>query len=164
MKLNEINSWGMLVANIGVVAGIIFLAFEIRQNTVMMEAATRDSMTQQLTNWQISIATNTESALIYQKGIRGGAELEREKGENIAYAFMQQSIFRIWENEWYQYDLGLYEENEFVPRLERWERNFRTEPGMRAMWEGSRNSFSPGFRQTMDDIILKIDAELESAN
>ncbi len=38
MKLDKLNGWLMLAANLGVLAGIIFLSMEIRQNTLAMRA------------------------------------------------------------------------------------------------------------------------------
>ena len=38
MKISEFNDLLALIANLGVIAGIVFLAFEIRQNTEMMQA------------------------------------------------------------------------------------------------------------------------------
>ena len=37
MKLSEINEWLVLIANIGVLLGIVFLSLEIRQNTKVIE-------------------------------------------------------------------------------------------------------------------------------
>jgi len=153
MKIEKLNNLAMLLANIGVIAGIIFLALEVRQNTTMMRAATRDSMTQQLTNWQLTVASNPKTAIIYQKGNGGFAGLEQDQAENITYGLLANSIFRIWENEWYQYQLGLYEEEEFTPRLARWERNIRGSTGYRDMWLRSREQFSSGFQNIIDGFI-----------
>jgi hypothetical protein len=37
LDIDKFNQWLTLVANIGVVAGLVFLAFEVRQNTLAME-------------------------------------------------------------------------------------------------------------------------------
>lgn len=37
MKLSEINNWFSLIANIGVLAGLVFLGLEMQQNTRMAE-------------------------------------------------------------------------------------------------------------------------------
>ena len=37
MKLDNVNKWLTLVANFSVVAGIIFLAIEVRQNQELLE-------------------------------------------------------------------------------------------------------------------------------
>ncbi len=43
MKLDKISAWLTLAANAAVLAGIVFLAIEIRQNTAMMETQIHQS-------------------------------------------------------------------------------------------------------------------------
>jgi len=38
MNIDSINKWLMLAANLGVIAGIIFLAIEINQNSELLQA------------------------------------------------------------------------------------------------------------------------------
>lgn len=44
MSLDKLNSWLTLLANVGVLLGIIFLAYEIRQNTVSIQSQTRATL------------------------------------------------------------------------------------------------------------------------
>ena len=46
--MDKLNQWLTLVANLGVVAGIIFLAYEIQQNT---NAMTTETTAKYLDNW-----------------------------------------------------------------------------------------------------------------
>jgi len=46
MQLDDLNKWLTLAANVGVLAGIIFLAIELQQNTNMMQAQTRQAITE----------------------------------------------------------------------------------------------------------------------
>ena len=154
MNLEKLNKLLILFANFGVLVGIIFLALEIQQNTTMMRASTRDSMTQQLTEWQLAIATDPETAQLYQKGnTEGFGGLERTQAENISYGLIANSIFRIWENEFYQYRLGLFDDHEFIPRMERWEQNLRSNSGYRDVWSFTRSQFSTDFQQLIDSFI-----------
>lgn len=41
MNVDQINRWLMLAANIGVIAGIVFLAVEIQQNNELMASQAR---------------------------------------------------------------------------------------------------------------------------
>lgn len=41
MNVDRLNRWLTLVANIGVIAGIVFLAIELRQNNELLEAQSR---------------------------------------------------------------------------------------------------------------------------
>ena len=45
-SMNKLNERLTLIANISVVLGIIFLAFELQQNTQAIQAQTRDSLTE----------------------------------------------------------------------------------------------------------------------
>lgn len=46
MKLVQVNAWLQILANIGVVAGLVFLGLQLRQNSRMMAAQTRNELTQ----------------------------------------------------------------------------------------------------------------------
>lgn len=60
MKKIDVGQAVAVLANVGVIAGIMFLAIELRLNTRAVEAQTRDSITEkqmQLYAWQ---ATNSD--------------------------------------------------------------------------------------------------------
>lgn len=44
MNLDSLNKWLMLIANLGVIASIIFLAIEVQQNTTVQIANSRQQM------------------------------------------------------------------------------------------------------------------------
>ena len=41
MKIKKLNDWLTLLANVGVIAGILFLGYELRQNNELMRAEAR---------------------------------------------------------------------------------------------------------------------------
>ena len=76
MNFDKINQWLTLLANIGVVVGIIFLALEIRTNTATNRIAIR---TASQSNWVAingGIAGNRDLAGVIEKAI-SGEELDR---------------------------------------------------------------------------------------
>ena len=74
--MNKLNQWLTLLANIGVIAGIVFLGVEIRQNTEMIQSQTRDSITEK----QIAVfewwATDTEDNRIRKQGNQLGLDVD----------------------------------------------------------------------------------------
>ena len=56
--MNKLNERLTLIANISVVLGIIFLAFEQQQNKQAIQAQTRDSVTEKQMSWLESLYTN----------------------------------------------------------------------------------------------------------
>ena len=155
MKPLNLNEWLSLLANVGVIAGIVFLAIEIRQNTNMMQAQTRESVSQNIMLALSSVAGNLELSEIMVKGSLG----ELENGWNaewIAFQSQAEVGFRSWENEFYQYEQGLFQDDEFFPHQETW-RNLLATPGFRQVWEGAREGYSVRFRQVIDQMIADIE-------
>ena len=58
----------------------------------------------------------------------------------------------MWENEWYQYQRGLFEEDEFLNRLELW-RGILNQTKYTEEWETLKYSFSPTFQAILDSLI-----------
>ena len=123
MRFEKINQILTLLANLGVIAGIVFLAVEVQQNTSMMEAQTRDSMSDKLIDWQMSVATDMYTAETFDAGNTGNGFDNR--AQEISYYMLVSANFRIWENEYYQYKKGLFEEAEFPSKI------LQLEPGDR---------------------------------
>lgn len=44
MNLDELNQWLLLGANIGVLLGILFLAYEVRQNSAALRSGSRQGL------------------------------------------------------------------------------------------------------------------------
>jgi hypothetical protein len=68
-------------------------------------------------------------------------------------------VFRAWENEWYQFQQGLFSDDEFIPRRERWRRNMTEDALFRDSWLDTRGTFSPGFRAEIDIFVASEGAE-----
>jgi len=68
MNMDKVNQWLSLLGNLGVVAGIIFLAIELQNNTRATEAQTRNSMTENLVSWQMAIGSDEYTAQTWVKG------------------------------------------------------------------------------------------------
>jgi hypothetical protein len=152
MNMDKLNHWLTLAANIGVIAGIVFLGIELQQNTSMMRAQTRDSMTEKVTNWQMNVSSNPFTAITFTKGYYTEV-LERETGEMAAWNMLALSNLRLWENEYYQYKAGLFNESEFTPRLDNMKNNMHSSIGMQKVWSEQRAFFSPEFRDLLDSYI-----------
>ncbi len=71
MNFDKLNQWLSLIANVGVVVGIFFLAMEIRSNTASNRIAIQSAFS---TNWVSingGIAENPELAAVIEKAIVG---------------------------------------------------------------------------------------------
>jgi len=153
--MSKLERWLTLVANLSVVAGIVFLALQMRQNTAVMQAQTRDSMTEKQMMFSEWIATTPELAEAFRVARSDGLDA-LDPVQSPMLAFWIQSVFRTWENEYYQYEQGLYTQDEFAPRLIRIARNMAA-PMYRQAWESQRETFSPSFRAEIDRIVAEVE-------
>ena len=157
MNFDRLNQWLMIAANLGVLAGILFLAIEIEQNTTMTRAQTRDAMTEKQMAYYELVINNVEAENLVR---RSGniSELDRTSDEFRKYVFIFLTQLRMWENELYQYRQGLFDTEEFQSRLYLWgdtmSRDSPTGEVRRQIWESQIPNFSADFVET-------ISAELE---
>lgn len=147
-EISRLNEWLTLFANIGVVAGIFFLALEVSQNSRMMEAQTRAQITQSVTDLiQSDRDPNIAEALLKLDA----GEILSEK--DIHYLESRARLFlRTWENTYYQYENGLLDEQQFDADYFVWERIMRAEH-FRDEWAKNRESYSVNFREIIDSIV-----------
>jgi hypothetical protein len=155
--MSKLERWLTLVANLSVVAGIIFLAAEMQQNTQAIQAQTRDSVTEKQMEYYGWVATSPELARVFETGNRQGlSELDQDNGEVIMYFYAVQGILREYENSHYQFTKGLFTAEEFQARLDRWAVGMAN-AGWRDVWAGARLGFAPSFRAEIDRIVAEVE-------
>ena len=151
MNLDKFNKWLTLLTNLGVLAGIIFLGMELQQNSRMMQAQTRDALTGRLSDFFMDVGSNEYASDVFFRGRRG----EFERGidpEWDPFMFLVLSNLQLWENEWYQYQAGLFGEDEFKARSVTWGSLMRRR-GYRQIWESTNAGYVQGFRDYIDSML-----------
>lgn len=151
-KLDDINRWLTLCANLGVIAGIVFLALELRQNQRMVMAQTRNEIAR----------ASIEMQQFNQEPSQRRAILRVANGESLSdediYQFRRWASVWLehWENVDYQYRQGLFAEEEYQAHLNK----------VRAILPGAnggigeyfcerRARFTPDFVSTMDKLLVQ---------
>jgi len=66
--MDKLNKWLTLGANLGLIAGLFFLTFQIRQNTKQMRSDASFSINQSLNNLNSSIYQDSTFAELYMRG------------------------------------------------------------------------------------------------
>ena len=152
MNIDKLNQWITLIGNLGVVVGLFFLIIEIQQNSQLMKAQTRDSVTEKTLSFYESIYGDTDTFEAWDS-VRNQSDITLPViGDEMRFSQIALANFRLWENEWYQYQIGLFDIEEFEPRFVMWTRLLRS-PAYRSIWADMKNSFAPGFRQKIDSLV-----------
>lgn len=133
---------------LAVVAGLVFVGLELRQNTDMMRSQTRSEVTQSILTL---IEMERHPELVE-------AQLRRGRGEDVTaeqrYLLenMANATLRVWENTYYQYSADLFDEEEFQADLRVWEAAM-AEPEFIDLWSTTRETYSRRFREVMDGLV-----------
>lgn len=149
--------WMNLSASIAVILGIVFLGLEIRQNTDMMRSQTRDSISEKQMMFSEWVATEIDLADTIAKFNMGEA---LTPGESVQHGYFLAGVWREWENSYYQFQQGLFDRDEFEPRMNRWHEMMRN-PNTRQVWRATRMNYSPAFRQEVDIIVAAYSSDEE---
>ena len=148
MNLDKLNQWLTLLANFGVIAGIVFLAIQVNQNNQMMKSQTRSEISRSISDMLLS---QVSSPYI---GVIAGSTPVNEMSEADRFRFQnfQLAEFRIWENIHYQYRKGLYEDSEFTKEKEIWRKNVNQKKN-RSIYCQWRFAYSEAFVKEMDSLL-----------
>ena len=157
--MNEINEFFALVANIGVLGGLVFLGIEVQQNSNLMRAEIRQGVTENSNTTNSAIAESLEVADIVIRAAIGDVE-PGPTGEWMVFRSVAAISFRNAENELYLFEQGLYNEEEYRARLQTIRRNMET-PGFRSAWDELGNMHSQKFQDVIEQLILEV-GEIEA--
>ena len=152
MKISAINEGVSLIANIGVIGSIVFLGLEMQQNTEMMQSQTRNSIVENQLSFYERGIENSEIGATRDKI---NLDLDVEATERFQYTLYIQSQLRMWENEFYQYQIGLFDSDEFEARTNTWKQEMSV-PANLGIWRSSENMYAPDFRIYLNELIDKI--------
>ena len=150
MEPDKVNRWLTLGANIGVLIGIILLVIELDQNREMIQAQTRNEISQQLSNRLLLVASNRElNSVMRRAGL--GEELSADE-ERQAWLY-QVANLRDWENMHYQYRHGMFDEIEFEAEKTSWQFVIKNNKSFAHVWCLTRQNFSPDFSAEIESLL-----------
>lgn len=144
MNLGKLNDWLTLLANIGVIAGIIFLAFEIRQNTTSLQAAAIQASTE-VARENIMTLVNDPSLLDLKN--KPTDQLTNAEAQRLYW--LSRSFWLSMQGLWRQWQLGVLPEEEWLV----WQHiictNMNTDSGIsgQSNWQQSKGGLIPEFAE-----------------
>ena len=159
MNLETANRWFAVVANIGVIVGIIFLAYELRQNTIATDLEVASNFQNSFTEIEMLIAGDPEfSALL----IKGRTDAELSEHEKFRLTVFYGNVLRHWQNVYYQYYSDALDEDIWLGQREYFTLVLSQDKGLVNHWTVSQSHFSPRFNAVMQSMIPKRSAGNES--
>ena len=158
MNWDAIGAMAELTGAIGVIASLVYLASQIRQNTSAMKGTTQESVVTRNTSWAVAIGSSPDLADLLTHGHRDYDSLPAS--ERLRYGHMMLAAMKGAEATFYQYKRGLVEE-------ELWQRTlaallaYASFAGVRTWWRKARMSFTTEFRQIVDAELNRVEPRPE---
>ena len=149
MNCVAIGALGEVLGGIAVVASLVYLAAQVRQNTRAMNAATADSVVRSIREFLQPIIADQEVAWIFRTGIEGMDDLDED--QQARFLHMLFSWLKTVENAHYQYLQNTMTSDVWAG----WRGlcvAYVTSPGVQAYWKMRRDAFSPAFQEFVDSI------------
>jgi len=156
VKLDGTDKWLNLIANISVLVGIGFLAYEIQQNTVATQLEVASSFQSSFTEIEMLIAGDSEFAGLLVKG-RAGAELNPH--EQFRVATFYGNVLRQWQNVHFQYLSDALDEDIWIGETARFTLILNEDRGLHEHWISSRNHYSDRFNELIDALTVDLRQE-----
>lgn len=140
--MDRLNQWLGLIANIGVIAGVLFVGWEIQQNTEQMRAEIAHSIMSSLRDAGEPL-TESGNAQMYVKGLAGLDNLS--EAERFQFNAISVNFFRVFEEAYLHHAAGRLEDSYWQSISGQLERVLRV-PGIRDNWKDMGDNFNPAFR------------------
>jgi len=139
-----------ILANVGVLIGILLLVYELYQNRLMMQSQARSDVSDTLVEILFQMAMDPEITEINRKA-RAGEELTQLEAEQ--FEGVQRALWRYREDVSYQYRNGLFDEREYLAQREVWRVNLNSNERMRSIWCTRIDRSSPEFVAEMNELL-----------
>lgn len=154
MTLQDLGNIGEFVAAIGVIASLVYLAVQIRQNTRAVRSNTSQAITDARVEFLKSITDNAEVARIVRSGLSSRQSLEGD--DRMRFDVMMNRLMAMMENYYYQRRQGTMEAEQWARAVDvlRW---FMSSPGGQSWWS-SRLRIRPDvpFERFLDEEVEAI--------
>ena len=114
MNLDSLNKWLTLVANLGVLLGIIVVAFELRQSQTALQGEASTMRAQMAIDISVNALATRQFEL--NEKLSAGEELTQE--ERSRASLIATSVLHHFENLHYQNEIGILDDEIWASNLE----------------------------------------------
>lgn len=143
MNWEAIGAIGEVVGAIGVIATLVYLALQIRQNSNVVRSATRQAVSTAQTEMGLQIAINPELGAATAR-ITSSDTASSITDDAIRDEYLLRAIMRMFENQFYQNKDGTFDDALWAGYREHMKAVFNA-PTFPGWWEAHRAIYSTDF-------------------
>lgn len=145
-----------ILGGIGVIASIVYVGIQIRNNARAVRAATYLQVSNTFISYWAGLAGDAETLSVLLRGSRDFASLT-DNVDLSRYYLSSMANMRRFENAWFQYKVGVLKQSDWQTIAYDMDSLFAY-PGTRMAWEGIKNRSSIEFRAYVDEVSKRQEA------
>ena len=150
--LDIIQIASSIIGSIAVSLTVVYLAVQVRASTKATYSQTYQSAVAALGDMAAIVAESKEKSRMYADGMADPDTLDPD--EYIQFAYLGISLFRKYENAYFQYKSGMIDDDFWDGHRDNllW---FFHRPGTQRWWKERRLGFSRSFREYLESTSAK---------
>lgn len=158
MNIENLSSYAGIVEAIVVVISLVYLAIQMRQNTIMVRAQAAQA---QVDAYNVVISTIMKDASVWRRGMANLSDLNED--DKAVYLLICHQFTRTLESSLSQYRGGILEPD-LYKGLENVFKTVSASKGYRQYWEIRSQFHGPVFRDWMEENVLQSGVNDEYVN
>ena len=154
MTFEQVSSLAQIVASVGVVASLIFVGLQIRQNTAALQRNEHNSTMAQWTVIRMAIAKHRDIAELMTAGLNGERALDVADQLRLEQMLQENAwaSFHIWERT----QRGIFPKGTFEATGGALLGTLLKTPGGESWWRKAKSvGFPPGFAADVDAVLAR---------
>lgn len=150
LTLEELANLGEFISGIAVIASLIYLAAQIRQNTKTVKSSTLIGNTEIFSNIFLKVS-DKDHISAYNYGSSGREDIRPT--EFSQFILQARVLFLGFENQYYQFINGSFDEATYKGYERAISEQLLSFRGFRMYWQMCKHLFSPVFATHVDELI-----------
>lgn len=147
MSLEDLGNLGEFIAALAVVVSLVYLAVQIRQNTRSVRVSSYQVAVSSIADWSREVSLSSDASRIYAVGLRDPDQLNPD--ETLRLYFQLISLFRNYENLFYQHHQGMIDDSAWAGWAYHMVRSYWS-PGVQRWWPIWRMTCHAEFRAFLE--------------
>lgn len=152
MNWEALGAIANLLAAVGVIATLIYLSIQIRQNTKAVRSSSIQNLVQSFSTTAQAAVENEYIVPLLLKANAGADNLTEEERGRLHFWFIM--TFRRFEGVYFQRDLGIVDA-EVIDGFERSHIAILASKSAQAWWANSKEIFNSGFVAYLEELLRK---------
>ncbi len=136
------------IASLGVILSVIFLAYQIKKNTLAVKANYYDSLNNTNMEFLRQLVEHRELGELMERAVLSWEVLDEDEKRTSNYMFIQ--LFRHWENMYYQRKISVLDKQFWASHLNTMIGYYHHQ-GTQEWWSKRRMAFAEDFRNFLEN-------------